>query len=128
MATVVLFDSRTIDGVADRLRLRRAALLLGAVLILISTLGGTQEQLPQPARAVPSAQETERSRDTLEAERKRQIAADSAALLRMAIDLKSEVDKTTKETLSIPVIRKAGEIEKLARTVKDRERPAGSPN
>jgi hypothetical protein len=77
---------------------------------------------------VPSAQETERSRDTLEAERKRQIAADSAALLRMAIDLKSEVDKTTKETLSIPVIRKAGEIEKLARTVKDRERPAGSPN
>ena len=77
---------------------------------------------------MPSAQETERSRDTLEAERKRQIAADSAALLRMAIDLKSEVDKTTKETLSIPVIRKAGEIEKLARTVKDRERPAGSPN
>lgn len=125
MATVVLFDSRTIDGVADRLRLRRAALLLGAVLILISTLGGTQQEPLQPA---PSSQNIQRSRDTLEAERKRQIAADSAALLRMAIDLKSEVDKTTKETLSIPVIRKAGEIEKLARTVKDRERPAGSPN
>jgi hypothetical protein len=46
----------------------------------------------------------------------------------MAIDLKAEVDKTTKETLSITVIRKAGEIEKLAHTVKDRERPAGSPN
>lgn len=54
------------------------------------------------------------------AERKKQIADDSARLLKLAADLKSEVDKTTKDTLSLNVIRKAEEIEKLARNVKEK--------
>ncbi len=54
------------------------------------------------------------------AERKRQVAAQSALLLKLATDLKAEVDKTDKDTLSLDVIRKAGEIEKLARDVKGR--------
>ena len=52
----------------------------------------------------------------------RQIAADSAELLRLATELKAEVDKTNTDTLSIPVVRKAGEIEKLARSVKQKGR------
>src|SRR6266567_2091995 len=40
-------------------------------------------------------------------ERKKQIADDSTRLLNMAIALKAEVDKTTKDTLSLNVIRKA---------------------
>jgi hypothetical protein len=54
------------------------------------------------------------------AERKRQIAADSAELLKLATDLKAEVDKATKDTLSLAVIRKADEIERLARSVKEK--------
>ncbi len=54
------------------------------------------------------------------AERKKQIAEDSARLLKLANDLKAEVDKTSKDTLSLTVIRKADEIEKLAHAVKEK--------
>jgi hypothetical protein len=57
---------------------------------------------------------------TANAERKRQIADDSAKLVKLATDLKTEVDKTTKDTLSVNVIRKAEEIERLARSVKEK--------
>jgi hypothetical protein len=53
-------------------------------------------------------------------ERKKQIAEDSAKLLKLATDLKAEVDKTNKETLSLAVIRKADEIERLAHNVKEK--------
>ncbi len=53
-------------------------------------------------------------------ERKRQIADDSAKLLKLATDLKAEVDKTSKDTLSMGVIKKAEEIEKLAHAVKEK--------
>ena len=52
------------------------------------------------------------------AERRRLLAEESAKLLQMATELKAEVDKTNKDTLSMQVIRKATEIEKLARTVR----------
>ena len=54
------------------------------------------------------------------AERKKQIADDSAKLLKLATDLKAEVDKTSKDTLSLNVIRKADEIERLAHNVKEK--------
>jgi hypothetical protein len=61
-------------------------------------------------------------------ERKRQIADDSARLLKLATDLKTEVDKTSKDTLSLGVIRKAEEIEKLARSVKEKMKLTMSAN
>lgn len=54
------------------------------------------------------------------AERKKQIAEDSTKLLTLAMSLKAEVDKTDKDTLSLNVIRKADEIEKLAHIVKEK--------
>jgi hypothetical protein len=54
------------------------------------------------------------------AERKKQIAEDTAKLLKLANDLKSEVEKTNKDTLSLNVIRKADEIERLAHNVKEK--------
>jgi hypothetical protein len=53
-------------------------------------------------------------------ERKRQISEDSARLLKLATDLKAEVDKTNKDMLSVAVIRKADQIEKLAHAVKEK--------
>jgi len=61
-------------------------------------------------------------------ERKKQISDDSAKLLKLATELKSEVDKTTKDTLSLNVIRKAGEIESLARSVKEKMKPSTGAN
>ena len=61
-----------------------------------------------------------------ERDRKKQITDDSAQLLNMALALKAEVDKTTKDTLSLSVIKKADEIEKLAKSVKEKIRNSGS--
>jgi hypothetical protein len=58
--------------------------------------------------------------DTPGALRQKQIADESTQLLALAIDLKTEVDKTSRDMLSIVVIRKANEIEKLAHNVKDK--------
>lgn len=57
---------------------------------------------------------------------RRQLADDSARLLSLAIALKAEVDKTTKDTLSLNVIRKADEIEKLAHTVREQLKSSGA--
>jgi hypothetical protein len=54
------------------------------------------------------------------AERKKQISDDTTRLLRLAGELKTEVDKTSKDTLSLDVIRRADEIERLAHIVKEK--------
>jgi hypothetical protein len=53
-------------------------------------------------------------------ERKKQIVDDSGKLLKLAADLKTEIDKTNKDMLSLDVIRKADEIERLAKGVKEK--------
>jgi hypothetical protein len=57
---------------------------------------------------------------TANVERRKQISEDSAKLLKLATDLKADVDKTAKDTLSLNVIRKADEIERLAHSVKEK--------
>lgn len=47
-----------------------------------------------------------------------EVTRECAQLLKMATDLKTEVDKTTQNTLSVTVVRKADAIEELARKVK----------
>lgn len=80
----------------------------------------------KPAATPPSSQTatpantTKEQKAAVDGERKKQIADESTQLLSMALALKAEVDKTTKDTLSVNVIRKADEIEKLARTVKEK--------
>lgn len=51
------------------------------------------------------------------AERKRQLDSDSALLLKLASELKAEIDKTPPDTLSLSIVRKAEEIEHLAHDV-----------
>ena len=53
-------------------------------------------------------------------DRQKRLVADTGKLLSLATDLKQQVDKSTKDTLSVDVIKKAEEIEKLARSVKER--------
>jgi hypothetical protein len=72
------------------------------------------------ANDINSQQTQKQSFEAANAERKKQINAESAKLLKLAIELKAEVDKTDKDTLSIGVIRKADAIEKLAHSVKEK--------
>jgi hypothetical protein len=53
-------------------------------------------------------------------DRQKRLVADTDKLLALATDLKLQVDKTDKEILSVDVIKKADEIEKLAHSVKER--------
>jgi len=88
----------------------------------------TYPHLPPELNRIPdgnqandiNAQQTEKqSFEAANAQRKKQIVDDSTKLLKLATELKGEVDATNKDTLSINVIRKAEEIEKLARRMKD---------
>ena len=57
-----------------------------------------------------------------EAERQQQLVRDTDKLLDLAKQLKEQVDKSNKDMLSIDVVKKAAEIEKLAKSVKERMR------
>jgi nitric oxide reductase activation protein len=53
-------------------------------------------------------------------DRQRKLVADTERLVALANELKSQVDKSNKDTLSLDVVRKADEIEKLAHSVKEK--------
>jgi hypothetical protein len=85
--------------------------------------------LPTPINQPPDANAQLEEHDTptpepnfatANAERRKQIAVDSAKLLKLAAELNGEVAKTAKDTLSLIVIRKADEIERLAHSVKEK--------
>ena len=142
-------ERKAIGGGGTHLRFRRlhwrrgsaVFLFAGAVLALAhqsgqQTNGGTPGQEPGPGRAstvssrlaIPTAQSGQQNFDAANAERRKQIADDGAKLVKLATDLKAEVDKTTKDTLSLNVIRKADEIEKLAHSVREKMRLNVVPN
>ena len=65
---------------------------------------------------------------SLSSPKDQRMAAQNAALLKMATELKAEVDKSNKDTLSLAVIRKADEIERTARSMKDKYRVSAGIN
>ena len=83
--------------------------------------------LPQPGHNNPADPDpmTNPHREEQQAQlrntdRQKRLVADTDKLLALATDLKAQVDKSTKDTLSVDVIKKADEIEKLAHSVKER--------
>ncbi len=63
-------------------------------------------------------QQTEQKVRVPISDRQKKLAADTDKLLALAKELKQQVDKTNKDVLSVNVVKKAEEIEKLARSVK----------
>ena len=53
-------------------------------------------------------------------ERQEQLKKDTDSLLKLATELKDYVDKTNENILSLDVIKKADQIEKLAHSVKEK--------
>ena len=52
--------------------------------------------------------------------RQAQLVADTNRLYQLAQELQAEVAKSTKNTLSLAVVKKAAEVEKLAKNLKER--------
>ena len=79
-------------------------------------------------RQDPSQKEMQ-DRMMREANKKRQqdIREDTDKLFQLATELKAAVDKTNENLLSLDVVRKADEVEKLAKKVKEKMKDAIGP-
>jgi len=89
---------------------------------------GSAAQTPvahAPATAVAIADTSKPT--TPQTPQQKQLADDTAKLLTLANELKAELDKSSKDTLSLSVIKKAEQVEKLAHKVRD-EMKAGLQN
>ena len=106
--------------------------LLLLSLFALSALGAGQRPLP-PAPppgadigAAPADADDARERLSHEMakkaneERHAALKNDTDKLVRLAVDLKAYVDKSNEHILSVDVVKKAEEIEKLAHSVKDK--------
>ncbi|MGA2250096.1 hypothetical protein [Terracidiphilus sp.] len=115
-------DSRSI---VSRTRWKSVATI--AVLLAAGALPcGQSQQSESQNPAVPKpADSTQAPAQTPVNQQEQKERAD---LLKLATELKSEVDKSTKDTLSLTVVRKADEIERVARGMKDRYRANGGAN
>jgi len=76
-----------------------------------STTGDGDENQERLARDM--AKKANQSRQAL-------LKADTDRLLKLAVELKDSVDKSNENVLSLDVLKKAEEIEKLAHSVKDK--------
>lgn len=114
---------------------RRGCLAGLVVLGLAGASGRTQwnskgPQIPQPPNPSSPAgkepndaamSEIQHKQEKLrQDERQKRLVTDSDKLLTLATQLHEEVAKTDKNILSVDVIRRADEIEKLAHNVKER--------
>lgn len=73
---------------------------------------------PAPAEAKADNAKTT-TPETPQTPQQKELADDTAKLVTLANELKAELDKSSKDTLSLSVIRKAQQVEKLAHKVRD---------
>jgi hypothetical protein len=84
-------------------------------------------QLPRQPRDIgapekpPTDIEREREKKA-NAERQQKLKRDTDQLLKLATELKQAVDKSNEHTLSLDVVKRAGDIEKLAKNIKEKMR------
>lgn len=89
----------------------------------------TPRNLPEFINRLPDTNDEARMRqdksgqsnfDAANAQRKKEVSEDTTKLVKLANDLKAEIDSTDKDTLSVSAIKKAEAIEKLAKSLKQK--------
>jgi hypothetical protein len=82
-------------------------------------------QFGQRRNQSPSEEQAERDRvRALNKERQQKLKQDTDKLLELATELKEYVDKTNENIMSVDVIKKTDEIEKLAKSVREKMKTA----
>jgi hypothetical protein len=122
------------------LRRRWGRVLCLSVLACLASIVALGQQTPSPSpekqQVAPGANQQVETRDARvekpssgdkNGELNKQIAEDSAHLLKLANDLRTEVDKAALDNLSLKVIRDADAIEKLAHNLRKKMAAAGGP-
>lgn len=107
------------------------SLILGMMLCGSSLLAQVQNP-KMPPMPMPQGQQQSEPEDPAKAKLERELAKkanqerqaalrrDTEKLLKLATELKDYVDKTNESVLSLDVVKKAEEIEKLAHSVKEK--------
>jgi len=83
-----------------------------------------------PRRNQQSAEEEQREREQVRArakERYEKLKQDTDKLLQLSTELKQYVDKANENVLSLDVIKKTDEIEKLAKSVREKMKTYEAP-
>ncbi|HEY0161751.1 MAG TPA: hypothetical protein VGB69_03665 [Edaphobacter sp.] len=106
----------------ERLQRLVVALAMGLVLSPCSSALAQQGSTSQKPAAEAKSSEDAAKALTPQEKKRAALEADTEKLYRLTQELKAEVAKTNKDTLSVPVVRKAQEIEQLARSIKERSR------
>ena len=108
-------------------RTRRRTWIVFVSLLLGWMANTTLAQYPRSQQQGPQTQTEEPSSPIQKDLRKRMLKAsfeelgkEAERLVQLATELKEEVGKASEDTLSITVIRKAEEIESLAKKIKNR--------
>lgn len=109
-----------------RVLLLTAAILFGCGLPCLAQTGLPPNRAPAQSRPEEkSPQEKEQETQMQKARNKQryeQLKRDSDRLLQLATELKKYVDQADENVLSLEIVRKAEEMEKLARAVKNKMR------
>jgi hypothetical protein len=106
-------------------------LIVASLCLWFGTYGAAQASQPSPPLpgATPQPSPTEDPWEIqqrkemikkVNLQRQQEIKKDTEKLLQLATELKQSVDKSNENTLSLDVIKKAEQIEKLAKVVKDK--------
>ena len=102
--------------------MRRIGLAAVVAILMANSFGWGQQPsaVPMPAAAqVPTAPEGDPAKDASRSSKQKLLDDQAQRLVAMANELKTAVDKTNKNILSLDVVRKAEEIELLAHKMKD---------
>jgi hypothetical protein len=84
-----------------------------------SSLPGTHQHADESTSVWQEQQQKDMAKKA-NLERQQEIKKDSEKLLELATELKQSVDKSNENTMSLDVIKKAEQIEKLAKSVKEK--------
>jgi hypothetical protein len=112
----------------------KTILRLAVVVMLVVGAARVQAQnprmppMPQPPQVPGQTSPEDETKSKMERdmakkanqERQAALKRDTDKLLKLATELKNYVDKTNESVLSLEVVKKADEIEKLAHSVKDK--------
>lgn len=91
--------------------------LLSLVLILAAWIGSSQvRKQEEPARLPDGRSQTE---EILKADHERNLK-DAGELLKLAEDLKMELEKNDRHVLSVGMLKKTEEIEKISKRIRGR--------
>jgi len=106
----------------------RSRLYVLIFLLSLATIPGLAQQTPGQQHDPNSPLDGDEARDRVIRDMEKKAAKDRVAalkkdtdrLLKLSVELKEYVDKSDENVLSLDVVRKAEEIEKLAKSVKDK--------